>query len=96
MDIVGEPLTMTLAEWAELPGQSLFDVEVWTIARVHSPTERQVRGFVLFSAPLPYHVLLFDSVEEIARYLRRPVTSLIGVAYRDIDWARGAASSAAS
>lgn len=79
---------MTLREWAEQPGQSVFDVDCWSVARVYSPVQQRAVGFVVFSPTTPFRVLFFDSPEQIALWMRRPLDSLHGAAYFDTDWSR--------
>jgi hypothetical protein len=79
---------MTLEAWAKVPGASLFDVECWTIARCWSPVAHRGAGFVLFTRPLPYRVFYFRKLEDIARYLRRPLCEMYGTVFYDTDWAR--------
>lgn len=79
---------MRLDAWAKEPGASLFDVGCWTIARAFSPVSHRATGFAVFTTPLPYRVLYFRRLEDIARYLRRPLDTLEGTVYYDTDWAK--------
>lgn len=79
---------MTLEEWAEEPGQSVFDVECWTVARAFNPTRHHQEGYVVFSNPIPYRVWWFRTVAGVARWMKRKPGEVRGRVYSDTDWMR--------
>lgn len=79
---------MNLVEWAKLSGESLFEMECWTVAKVLCPVELSVAGYILFTNPLPYHVLAFRTVEHLSSYFNRAPEQLVGRVYHATDWAR--------
>jgi hypothetical protein len=81
----------SLLEWSQLTTRAVFDYSVYTVARAYSPDEERLMGYVVFSAPVPYAVLAFRTLEEVARHLsgnRLGPDAVLGAIYTEEEWER--------
>lgn len=49
--------------------RAVFDYSVFTIAVAYAPTRRRRAGYVVLSAPVPYTVCIFKTLDEVARHI---------------------------
>lgn len=80
---------MSLLEWSKLTTRAVFDYSVFTVARAYSPTEERLMGYIVFSSPVPYAVLAFKTLEEVAGHLSKNCLGpqeVLGNAYTEEEW----------
>jgi hypothetical protein len=80
---------MSLLDWSRLTTRAVFDYSVYTVARAYSPCEGRLMGYIVFSSPVPYAVLAFKTLEEVARHLsknRLGPDEVEGEAYTEEEW----------
>lgn len=80
---------MSLLDWSKLTTRTVFDHSVFTVARVYCPEDGRLAGYVVFSAPVPYAVLGFRTIEAVAHHLSQNQLGpeeVEGDAYTEEDW----------
>lgn len=80
---------MSLLDWSLLTTRTVFDYSVYTVARAYSPCEERMIGYIVFSPPVPYAVLAFKTLDEVAHHLSKNQCGpeeVLGNAYTEEDW----------